>query len=125
MKMDMQVKYTNKFPEISTAIPKQAATALYMVAEEIMTDAKQNYVPVVSGNLRGSGFVEQPKITPGKITVTLGFGGVAAPYAVTVHEYPKAVGQGKNKYLTRPINAAAPDIAKRVAAFIRNMKGMP
>jgi hypothetical protein len=119
VKLSVNVKTKNNFNRIAHAIPQDVAKALYMVAEEIMTDAKANYVPVVTGNLRRSGFVEKPVVAGNKVHVTLGFGGAATIYAIAVHEYPASYGQGKNKYLTKPVNAAAPNIPNRMAVFMR------
>ncbi len=46
----------------------------------------QLIVPVDTGALKGSGFVELPKVRGGEILVTVGYGGPAAPYAWDVHE---------------------------------------
>lgn len=76
--------------------------ALYEEAEAIMTDSKQNYVPVDTGALRASGFVELPAGN----SVTFGYGGPAAPYAVIVHEdLTKHHPIGSAKYLELPIMA--------------------
>lgn len=90
------------------AVPLLGKT-MYRFAEDIMTDSKENYVPVSAkhpklerarrqkpsrgsaksgGNLKASGFVEHPHY--GSVTtVTLGYGGAAAPYALAVHENPR------------------------------------
>lgn len=121
MRINMKVKVSQHFPKVTNAVTSDVADALYMVAEEIMTDAKTNYVPVVTGNLRRSGFVDHPIINGQNVSVILGFGGAAIQYAVAVHEYPASYGQGKNKYLTKPMNAAAPKIPARIATFMRRM----
>jgi hypothetical protein len=90
-----------------------------MVAEEIMTDAKMHYVPVDTGALRNSGFVNQPVLAGNSVSVTLGFGGSTVVYAMSVHEAPAHWGQGKNKYLYKPVAAAVPTLANRLAAFIK------
>ena len=63
---------------------------LYAEAETVMADSKENYVPVDTGVLRKSGFVKAPAVTADEISVVLGFGGPAAPYALSVHENPRA-----------------------------------
>lgn len=62
-----------------------AATVLYQESEKIMIDAKR-LTPVLTGDLRNSGFVRPPLLRKTGVSVELGFGGVAAPYAVFVHE---------------------------------------
>lgn len=69
--------------------PQVAAQALLVWAEEVMTDAKE-LVPVRDGILRASGFVDLPAVTPDQVSVTFGFGGPSAPYALAVHENPRA-----------------------------------
>jgi hypothetical protein len=81
----------------------EIASALYASAEEIMTDSKNNYVPVDTGDLRRSGTVMEPNYDPtGKISVSLGYG---MPYAKVVHDRPPEIGQGKVKYLEIPFLA--------------------
>lgn len=65
--------------------PKALAAAMMQEAEQIMTEAKV-LVPVDLGNLRATGHVAPPVIEGTTVTVALGFGGPAAPYAVYVHE---------------------------------------
>lgn len=110
---------SNKFQYVKGAIITDLADALYLEAELIMTDSKQNYVPVDTGVLRNSGTVTKPVITNKSVEVTLGYGGPAADYAVVVHEYPPNVGQGKNKYLSRPLNKAERGLVTRVADTMR------
>lgn len=110
---------SNKFQYVKGAIITDLADALYLEAELIMTDSKQNYVPVDTGVLRNSGTVTKPVITNKSVEVTLGYGGPAADYAVVVHEYPPSVGQGKNKYLSRPLNKAERGLVTRVADTMR------
>jgi len=110
----------NNFAKIANATVTDVAQALFVEAERIMTDAKQNYVPVDTGALMGSGTVLKPEITGRRISVTLGFGGAAAPYAAVVHEYPKKYGQHKNKYLSQPLNKANKDMAIRLSQAVKN-----
>jgi hypothetical protein len=109
----------NNTGKITGATMQQLAGALYMEAEAIMRESKANYVPVDTGALRNSGTVLPPKVEPKRITVEFGYGGAAVPYAAAVHEYPKGYGQGKNKYLTRPLNEAMADMAGRIARRLR------
>ncbi|MGE5619537.1 MAG: hypothetical protein ACM3US_09805 [Sphingomonadaceae bacterium] len=103
---------------------KLAATALYHEAEAIMTDSKENYCPKDLGNLYNSGHVQPPKIQGKKVDVEMGYGGPAADYALIVHEWldPKVhwsiPGTGP-KYLEKPILAAAPGMANRLANYIK------
>lgn len=123
--------------------PKEASRALRMEAEDIMTKAKREHVPVNLGTLRASGHVKPPKTIGREIEVTMAFGGPSSPYALAVHEHPsshsppswqgKGVGDirsirtgeawsesGKGpKYLERPLRAAITGMAGRVASDIR------
>lgn len=77
--------------ELQSGAPVAIATALYEEAEALMTEIKENHVPVDQGPLRASGFVHLPRPLPGGgWIVRLGFGGAAAPYAWKVHENPRS-----------------------------------
>lgn len=110
---------SNKFRYVQGAIVTDLADALYLEAELIMTDSKMNYVPVDSGMLRNSGTVRKPTITKNAVEVVLGYGGPSADYAVIVHEAPPNWGQGKNKYLAKPLNNAERGLITRVADAMR------
>lgn len=106
--------------------PKVMAGALYREAEDILTDAKEHYVPVDQGHLRSVGFVEPPEVGP-VTSVDLGFGG---PYALAVHENPRAghtgglspsgrpykhwATVGEWKFLETPWKAAAPHMVEHL-----------
>jgi len=88
-----------------------AATSLYQSAEEIMTDSKENYVPVLTGALRSSGKVLPPAMEGNQVTVVLGYGDEAVNYAVHVHENPDAYHPvGQWKYLSVPAERAIKSI---------------
>ncbi len=87
--------------------------ALRMIGEEIMTDVKASApghgVPVDQGTLRSTGRVDGPSAATGKPSVTLSFGGAAAPYALTQHEnmsYRHTVGEPR--YLVRGVERWTP-----------------
>jgi hypothetical protein len=82
---------------IPQAVKEACTQTLEQAAEEIMTRAKE-LCPVDTGALRASGHVQAPVDDAGGVSVELGFGGPAAPYAVYVHENLDAhhtVGQAK------------------------------
>lgn len=111
------------------ADPVRVAAAVYQGGERIMAAAKP-LVPVDTGTLRASGFVELPKIAGGSISVELGFGGPAAPYALAVHEnprsgqtggrspqgakYPHYAATGQWKYLETPFRALGPSVTAAI-----------
>lgn len=95
------------------------AAAMVEEQEAVITDAKQNYVPVDTGTLRGSGTVLPPEKSGSKVTVTAGFGGAAQQYALVVHErmgvnHPV----GGPKYLERPFLARAAKMGSNLAARV-------
>ncbi len=101
-----------------------AAAGLYQAGEAMMADSKANFVPVDTGTLKNSGFVEQPVIDEGLIQVTLGYGGAAEDYAVVQHErldYHHAV--GGPKYLERPVLNAAKSLTDHIAERLRTVTG--
>lgn len=65
--------------------PAAAASALLTEAERIMTRSKR-LAPADIGALRTSGHVKPPVVTRTSASVTMGYGGASAPYAVWVHE---------------------------------------
>ena len=119
MKMIVKTRARENFRGAANATVNDLSAALYMVAEEIMTESKRDYVPVRTGVLRNSGFVNRPMVAAGRVTVTLGYGGAARSYALRVHEAPVTWGQGKNKYLSKPVNAKAAQIPARLGTFIQ------
>jgi hypothetical protein len=77
--------------DLAAIAPGAIALALYEEAEELITDIKENHIPVDQGTLKGSGYVVPPKPLPGGgYVVRMGFGGAAAPYAWAVHENPRS-----------------------------------
>lgn len=110
---------------LNEALPNDLAKELYREGEEIMTASKERYVPVDDGVLKGSGFVAKPSFVGsnqfGKIiTVSLGYGGPAAAYAVVQHErmdYKHTVGGAK--YLELPALERAPHIGENIAGRLR------
>lgn len=72
---------------IALKFPDRVATALYQIAQQIMTEAKRR-CPVAKdgGTLRASGMVAKPVRSGRGISVTMSFGGVASAYAIAVHE---------------------------------------
>ena len=103
--------------------------ALYREANRIMTDSKDNYVPVVNAKLRESGLVHPPVYAGSVVSVLLQYPGSGA---VAVHENPRAgrtgglspqgerypegsyATQGGWKYLERPFFAAVPGMSQRI-----------
>jgi hypothetical protein len=86
----------------------------YLLASEIFADS-QIQVPVRTGVLRGSGYVDPS--SPDEIDI--GYGG-PAPYALWVHENQSAhhVPPGKAKYLSDPFNARIGELEPRLAAAV-------
>lgn len=115
------------------------AAGLYREAQGIMAASKP-LVPVDTGSLRASGYVEEPVITgtsfEGKrITVNFGYGGVASKinpktgeptgkYALIVHENLEAFHKvGIPKFLEIPFNAARTGMSARLADFVQGKLG--
>lgn len=92
---------------------------LFRAGEKIMAVSKR-LVPVDTGALRASGFVELPEIQGDRVSVTLAYGGPAADYAVPVHENLQArhtVGQAK--YLEEPFLAAREGVLDELREALR------
>ncbi len=108
---------------IGDKFPDRVGAAIYQEAQIEMTEAKRR-CPVDTGKLRSSGQVARPVREGKRISVTLSFGGAAAPYAIFVHENLEAnhssppFGGGQAKFLESTLNESAPHMAARIAARI-------
>ncbi len=102
--------------------PKIVGGTLFRQAERVMTEIKTvPLVPVDTGVLRNTGHVDPPQRDARGVSVTMGFGGPAAPYAAVQHErldYNHPVGQAK--YLSEPLNRNLRTISRAIAAAIRD-----
>lgn len=100
--------------------------ALFRVANEVMTESKETYCPVDTGNLRASGQVTLPTLEGQSVVVALGYGSTAVNYAVPVHEIDKAYHNGKQwKYLETPLKAGIPRVKPQVEAEVQELlKGL-
>jgi hypothetical protein len=108
-----------QFKKLRSEGPKAAARGLYKVANQIMTDSKR-IVPILHGVLASTGYVAHPVITGSRVTVNLGYGGPAAPYAVVQHEnlsFHHKPGR-QAKYLESPAIKRSKDIGAAVAGEI-------
>lgn len=130
---------------------------LFRWGEEVMAESKTQYVPVDTGQLRASGFVMTPSLKdvpagaapspeahraalprqPDEVAMVMGFGGPAAPYALSVHENPRSgktggvSPQGKKyktwarvgqwKYLLIPVQNHAARLTEVVAEEVRTL----
>ncbi|MBC7340892.1 MAG: HK97 gp10 family phage protein [Clostridia bacterium] len=109
MRITVKVKGTRELRRALEKLGKrtlvEAGKALYAEAELIMTESKKQ-CPVDTGTLKSTGYVEQPKYSGGQVTVQMGYGGPAAPYAVIVHEGygPHAITAKNAKVLAAPAN---------------------
>lgn len=110
---------TKELQRRARGAPKALARALFAEAEQIMGKSKR-IVPVDKGSLRASGHVQLPQVSGTKVTVTLGYGGAAAPYAVFVHEKPARHDPPTQwKFLERPMNEAILGMAGRIVKRLR------
>jgi hypothetical protein len=98
-------------------IQRELAAVLYQEGEGLITEAKQE-VPVDTGVLRASGYVRWPEYQGSTVTVQVGFGGAAAPYALLVHENLESRHNPptKAKYLEDPFNRRLRGLDERVGA---------
>jgi hypothetical protein len=118
-----------KMTELEIGAPVVVGRKLYTRANLILTEIKDQDVPVDLGTLRDSGYVEGPFTEPPAGTrVNIGFGGAAKDYAHYQHEgmtwqsgYTKPLhyhGQGHDHYLTGPVQAHQDEIAADVRAAV-------
>lgn len=101
---------------VNVRAPDVFAGALVRQAENMMTRSKTEFVPVDQGDLRNTGHVQPPVVEGSETSVTLGFGGPAASYAIPQHENLDFKHQvGEAKYLERPVLEASATLAKDLA----------
>lgn len=114
------VKVRASLDRLASRFPNEVARALYAEAQVEMTEAKRR-TPVDTGALRSTGHVDAPDVgIGGDVSVTLGFGGPAAPYAVKVHEDLDAYHKvGQSKFLESTIMESRPYMASRIARRIQ------
>lgn len=123
-KFTVQLNGIKKFNKRLSNIEKRLVSGilekhLFQEGEGIMAQSKQ-LVPVDKGTLRASGHVQLPERLGNRIVVTLGFGGPAAPYAISVHENLQAFHPvGTAKYLSLPFRQAAQGFPTRLAAKLK------
>ena len=136
--MRITIEGDEKFRQFLKTRPKVAlhamAGAAFVEAEQIMKRSKDEFVPHDLGALQASGEVDPtPETTRTGVTITLGYGGPAAAYALAIHEHPEsppspAVWRGKNikwskpgtgpKYLEKPMLEAEKGMAERIGSRI-------
>jgi hypothetical protein len=78
-------KIQEALKQLGSQATKIVGAALYEGCELTMTDCKIA-TPVLTGTLRNTGRVEQPVVNGKQVSVLMGFGGPAAPYAQRVHD---------------------------------------
>lgn len=99
---------------------KAVARVVYQKAEIIAGKAKDEYVPVDLGALKGSIRADGPHDADGKVSASVVAGGPAAPYAVVVHEDLTAHHDvGGPKYLERPAMEVRPTIRPAILEALR------
>jgi len=117
-----QNKVISRLQSLGDTSTRALAAALYQEGEQLIAEAKQE-TPVDTGALRASGHVQQPTINGRQVEVVAGFGGVAAPYAVYVHEdLTKHHPVGNAKFLENPAKRRASGMADRVASRLEVFK---
>ena len=105
---------------VEVDVPGAVAAHLFQLAEQIMAESKE-IVPVDTGVLRASGHVQLPVITEDRVTVTLGYGGAAAGYAVAVHEIPAYhTPPTQWKYLEVPVRASTDELEDVVTKAVQD-----
>jgi len=98
----------------------EIGAGIFQEGEQIMTESK-GIVPVLTAALKDSGIVEKPVRQGNTITVTLGYGGPAAQYAIFVHEdlTAKHTSGQSAKFLSIPFKKRSKTFGNRLANRIR------
>ena len=97
---------------IQEAFTKAGKEAVKQWGDAVMEDSKNNYVPVLSGQLRDTGIVTETKDTEETYEIQLSY---STPYAAKQHEdLSLHHDNGQGKYLSAPLNAAATELVKSI-----------
>jgi hypothetical protein len=93
--------------------PREFADATYE-EYKIEFGESQKLVPVLTGELKGSGRIDPPVIQGKKISVRISYN---TEYAIYVHEDLEAFhpNGGQAKYLEQPLRQSAPSMPGRIA----------
>jgi len=112
-------KMQRQLTALMKGMTNEAAAALFVEAQIERTESMKR-TPVDVGNLKASHLVRPPVIrNTVDVSVTIGVGGPAAPYAIFVHEDLNVDHtSGQAKFLESTLKESAPYIAKRVARRI-------
>ena len=136
MKFEASIQGDAEFEKLLRELKQEAFPVMvqsgFQSFERIMTIAKDEYVPVDKGPLKSSGHVATPNVSGQTAEITMGFGGPSAPYALAVHENPRAgktggispkgkayeswARAGEWKYLETPLKAGLPGIEAHMKA---------
>ena len=111
--LEMKLRLGKVFKEF---LP-EVGDALFRRAEKIMAISKDQYVPVLTGDLKASGKVEGPEITKTKIKVSLEY---PLHYATKQHErldFHHSIGQAK--FLEIPLNEAKSTLIKDISEELK------
>lgn len=126
-KLDGLEALRSKLRGVEERARRNVKAELFQFGEEVMAASKDGpssvIVPVRTSALMTSGHVELPVENGAEISVTLGYGGPAAPYALYVHEdlTPKhwnRPGSGP-KYLEVPLRDRQEQLPGRVMGAMK------
>jgi hypothetical protein len=106
-----------KLRALAANFPRAVAKAMYQEMQVELTEMKRR-TPVDTGMLKSSGIVLPPEEGK-KIRVQVVFGGMAAPYAIYVHEDLEAFHKiGQAKFVESVINESVPYMTQRIFARV-------
>lgn len=113
---------TAKMASMATGVDRAVARAVYEEAMLIF-EQSQTLVPVRTGVLRASGAIIGPMQDKRGPFVEIRYGGAASAYALAVHENLTAAHNPPTqaKYLEQPVLEAAPRLAARVEARVKEL----
>jgi hypothetical protein len=108
-------RLNRKLRRLGKAGPQILGRALFKEGNEIMKESKE-IVPIDKGVLKASGHVQTPVIAGKDVSVTLGYGGAAAPYAIFVHERMNVRHKPptRAKFLEEPLNRRRSGMLRRL-----------
>jgi hypothetical protein len=122
VKIEGVEKLISQLRALNQDIPGAVGRGLYRGGQKVMAISQERYVPVDTGALRSSGHVTEPAASPSGVSITLGYGGPAAGYAIFVHENLNAKHTtGQAKYLETPLNENLGEIEREIVGELNRL----
>lgn len=110
-----------KLEQLAKGILAEGGRAIVPMGKEIMAESKSR-TPVLTGALRDSHRLSDPRIERGSVSIVIGVGDSSTPYALAVHE--DVENNANSKFLQSSALDAVPRAAKNIGKRISLARAM-